>query len=89
MRELEQAVRRILLSGRYEGEIGEQAPELKDAFIDGIAKGRMTAQEVLAGYCNILYKQHGTFEQVARITGLDRRTAKKYVLSGDEYDVES
>jgi two-component system, NtrC family, response regulator HydG len=84
VRELEQAVRRILLCGRYEGEIREAAPDLKDAFKDRIAEGRMSAQEVLAGYCDVLYKQHGTFEQVARITGLDRRTAKKYVLSADE-----
>ena len=84
VRELEQAVRRILLCGRYEGEIREAAPDLGDALKERIAEGKMTAQEVLAGYCGMLYRHHGTFEQVARITGLDRRTAKKYVLSGDQ-----
>ena len=84
VRELEQAVRRILLCGRYEGEIREAAPEISNTFEDKIAEGEMTAQELLAGYCGMLYEQHSTFEKVARITGLDRRTARKYVLSGNE-----
>jgi len=28
-----------------------------------------------------LYDRYGTYEEVARITNLDRRTAKKYVLA--------
>jgi hypothetical protein len=31
-------------------------------------------------YCGLLYRRFGTYEDVARTTGLDRRTVKKYVL---------
>jgi len=31
-------------------------------------------------FCALLYKRFGTYEEVARKTGLDRRTVKKYVL---------
>ena len=33
-------------------------------------------------YCALLYRRHGTYEEVARRTKLDRRTVKKYVLEG-------
>jgi DNA-binding CsgD family transcriptional regulator len=39
----------------------------------------MAAAEVLAEYCHLLHQQHGTYEAVARITGLDRRTVKKHI----------
>ncbi len=32
------------------------------------------------GYCRFLYDRHGSYEAVARITQLDRRTAKKYIV---------
>jgi len=31
-----------------------------------------------------LYEKHGTYEAVARIAGLDRRTVKKYIDSQDQ-----
>jgi DNA-binding CsgD family transcriptional regulator len=33
----------------------------------------------MSGYCALLYRRHGTYEEVARRTGLDRRTVKKYL----------
>jgi len=39
----------------------------------------MDIKELTCGYCAMLYKRHGTYGDVARITGLDRRTAKKYI----------
>ncbi len=30
---------------------------------------------------HFLYRRHGTYEEVARRTGLDRRTAKKYITA--------
>jgi hypothetical protein len=41
----------------------------------------MDAQTLMARYCHLLHRRHGTFEAVARRTGLDRRTVKKYILS--------
>jgi sigma-54 dependent transcriptional regulator, flagellar regulatory protein len=37
---------------------------------------------VLAGYCRRLYDRLGTYEAVARVTGLDRRTAKRHIETG-------
>ena len=81
VRELEQSVRRILLKRDYEGDkilAGEtEANQLDEAFL----KADMSAQELLGKYCKILYANLGTYEAVAKRTGLDRRTVKKHVDS--------
>jgi DNA-binding NtrC family response regulator len=79
VRELEQAARRVLLCGGYEGERGAAAPGLRERMAAGIEGGTLTAEELLSGYCRWLYERHGTYEEVARRAGLDRRTAKKHV----------
>jgi two-component system, NtrC family, response regulator HydG len=33
------------------------------------------------GYCALLYERFGTYEEVARRAGLDRRTVKKHVVA--------
>jgi DNA invertase Pin-like site-specific DNA recombinase len=35
--------------------------------------------QLAAWYCNQLYEKYGTYQQVAKKTGLDRRTVKKYL----------
>ncbi len=85
VRELEQAVRRILLAGAY---TGDTAPGHSDDLADlksGIESGAIDAKELLSRYCAILYKRHGSYEEVARRTKLDRRTAKKYVDQSIQY----
>lgn len=77
VRELEQAVRRLMLNGVYAGENCLLAPDAD--LLQRIGSGRLSAAELLQGYCAELYARHGTYEEVARITGLDRRTVKKYV----------
>lgn len=78
VRELEQAVRRILLKGDYQGVAAvTQAP--CGSWLSQAAQGELSAQELLAAYCQMLYRRHGTYEAVAAVTGLDRRTAKKYI----------
>ena len=81
VRELEQAVRRVLLTGRYTGNVEERATDEGDALARDVSSGVMNAQELLERYCLMLYKQTTTYEEVARRTGLDRRTIKKYVLA--------
>jgi hypothetical protein len=44
-----------------------------------VREGRIDAEGLLAGYCTLLYERHGTYEEVARRTALDRRTVKKYI----------
>jgi len=79
VRELEQCVRRVLLKCSYEGDHQSASPDVRSQLIDGIGKGNLDAQSVLAGYCYLLYQRYGTFEEVARRAKLDRRTVKKYV----------
>jgi DNA-binding transcriptional regulator LsrR (DeoR family) len=53
--------------------------------ITGIDQGNMDAQTLLAQYCTLLHQRFGTYEEVARRTGLDRRTVRKYVhLDADD-----
>jgi hypothetical protein len=41
--------------------------------------GTLEARELLGQYCTLIYQRYGTYQEVARRTGLDRRTVKKYV----------
>jgi hypothetical protein len=79
VRELEQAVRRILLTGRYSGDTREVPAGTRDRLMEGIDNETIDAQRLLSAYCSILYERHRTYEEVARISGLDRRTVKKYI----------
>ena len=81
VRELEQAIRRILLTGQYAAKTAANPSTRREQFIKGIEAGDFTADEVLAGYCTLLYEKHGTYEEVARRAELDRRTVKKYLQS--------
>lgn len=42
---------------------------------------RKIAQTVLSGYRKHLFKGHGSCEAVAKRSALDRRTAKRYIVS--------
>ncbi len=81
VRELEQCVRSVLLRRDYRGkETMPRTPATLNATLcSGIENGTMAVPELLSGYCVLLYETHGTYEKVARITGLDRRTVKKYI----------
>ena len=79
VRELEQCVRRILLTRTYDGDRQSTPRDAQSRMVEGLLAGRLNARELLAGYCALLHGRHGTYEEVARRTGLDRRTARKYV----------
>jgi DNA-binding NtrC family response regulator len=79
VRELEQAVRRILLTGHYYGDVMVTTSNLEEEFIQNIQTGNLRAKELLSQYCTFLYQRFGTYQEVARRTGLDRRTVKKYL----------
>jgi DNA-binding NtrC family response regulator len=79
VRELEQAVRRVLLGGRYAGDAGAVSGGRLQALTQGIESGTLQADELLSGYCALLYERHGSYEEVGRRAGLDRRTAKRHV----------
>jgi transcriptional regulator with AAA-type ATPase domain len=77
VRELEQAVRRVLLTGRYIPET--TAPDGDAVIIEKLRAGELTAAELLARYSAMLYRRLGTYAEVAKRTGLDPRTTRKYV----------
>ena len=79
VRELAQCIRRVILKRDYEGQTLQNA-SVKEQLLAGVDTGSLTAEELLNHYCQMLYKQHTTYEEVARRTGLDRRTVKKRVL---------
>jgi transcriptional regulator of acetoin/glycerol metabolism len=85
VRELEQVCRRVLLTRRCKPEASPTptpaASDRADALADALRGGQLDARAVLDHYCALLYAQHGTYERVARVTGLDRRTVKKHVLA--------
>jgi len=74
VRELEQCVRRVLLTGRC---AAEPAPA-SDVGAD-LASLDWSAERLLGHYCSALYERHHSYVEVARITGLDRRTVKKHI----------
>lgn len=78
VRELAQCIRRVILKRTYEGQTIQHRGR-KEQLYAGIDTGSMTAEELLNHYCQLLYARHGTYEEVARRTGLDRRTVKKRV----------
>ena len=83
VRELGQCIRRVLLNNSYQGQKPEAPTGLDARLIQGIQNGDLAAQDLMAGYCRLLYRRFGTYEAVAGRTRLDRRTVKKYI---DQYD---
>ncbi len=81
VRELEQAVRRVLLTHHYTGDAKMAGSGPDRALTGEIHAGTLNARELLSRYCGLLYDRLGTLEEVARRTGLDRRTVKKYVAT--------
>lgn len=80
VRELEQAVRRILLTGHYSAESSPAQGE-EETLLDLLRSGEITAAELLGRYSALLYRRFGTYSEVAKRTGLDPRTSRKYVES--------
>ncbi len=80
VRELEQCIRRICLTGDYNVVDRPSTERNQPSFALPENGDEMTAQELMQQYCRFLYDKHGSYEAVARITRLDRRTAKKYIV---------
>lgn len=85
VRELEQAVKRIILTGRFDGPGRDVLPPETDAdrLAAAMREGTLDAGALLGSYCAMLHRRLGGYEAVARRTGLDRRTVRKYILSLD------
>jgi transcriptional regulator of acetoin/glycerol metabolism len=86
VRELEQAVRRVLLNRRYRGDAAATSGGWRERLLRGIDGGTIDTGQLVCGYCALLHERHGTYEEVARRTGLDRRTVKKHVQAARRED---
>jgi DNA-binding NtrC family response regulator len=83
VRELEQCVRSVLLRRDYRGkQKNEEKPSsLDQELTQGILNKDILVNSLVSGYCKLLYDKFGNYEEVARKTGLDRRTIKKHVMN--------
>ena len=83
VRELEQCVRRVVLTRGYERDrSGSDSGAPRAATDDAdllAAAGEESAKGLVVRYCKALYARHRSYEEVARRTGLDRRTVKAHV----------
>ncbi len=77
VRELEQGIRRILLNQEYRPAQESPDSEEMDACLGRMAEGAVSIAELTEQYCRNLHGRFGTYQEVARRTGLDRRTVKK------------
>ena len=72
-------MRSALLISTYPGDSALAAPGGEIGLLSRIQQGDVTVEELVAGYCAMLYKRYGTYEEVARRTKLDWRTVRKHV----------
>jgi hypothetical protein len=68
-RELEQCVRGVMVHGDYTPVV--VSPSSEHA---GVLEGLLTENELLRWYTALVYKQTGSYQEVARRLGIDRRT---------------
>lgn len=83
VRELEQCVRSVLLRRDYKGKQKDGGKDMSIAqeLIQGISNQTIPVPSLVSGYCRLLYDRLGTYEKVAKLTGLDRRTIKKHITN--------
>jgi DNA-binding NtrC family response regulator len=81
VRELEQCVRRALMTGACTRD-AVAAPSTAASLAREIEAGTLSADALQQRYCALLYARTGSYVEVARLTGLDRRTVKKNVTVG-------
>ncbi len=79
IRELEQCIRRLCLTGQYL--IDTHLPDSNNEIFFKLdeSASEISAQNLLQQYCCFLYEKYQNYEAVARIVKLDRRTVKKYI----------
>lgn len=68
MRELEQAVRCVLLNRDYCSEIQGLCEAPTNVMNDAFDNLQLSAQKLLSAYCKNLYNKNKTFERVSEIT---------------------
>lgn len=78
VRELEQCVRRTLLSGHCRDDSARPQGE-GSALAQRIERGELDVDALVRSYCELLYDRTKSYVQVAKVTGLDRRTVRRHL----------
>ena len=89
VRELEQCVRRVILTGDYQPRIVHAPRAAHIKLASDLQEGELTVAELTARYCSLLYDRLGTYEAVAEHAGVDRRTVKKYIQLAQQGTADS
>ncbi len=84
VRELEQCVRNVLIRGEYRPPTARDGGPAED-LAAALRAGALTAEQLLARYCALVYAETRSYQETARRLGLDRRTVKSKV---DQYGTE-
>lgn len=77
-RELEQCVKNVLIRRDYRPARSGSEDAVAE-FSQDLRLGRLTADQMLARYCTMVYQQTGSYEETARRLQLDRRTVKSKI----------
>jgi DNA-binding NtrC family response regulator len=84
VRELEQCIRSVFIKKDYPGNFKSAKQSFENQIFENFKNGTISAQDLVNGYCKILYNRHNTFEEVAKRTCLDRRTVNKYIKESEK-----
>jgi DNA-binding NtrC family response regulator len=82
MRELEQCVRNILVRGEYSPQLREAGAHSAPPFVQDMTMGRLTAEQLLKNYAELVFSKAGNYAETARSMALDRRTVRR-LLNGN------
>lgn len=83
IRELEQCVNSFLIRRSYTpvfASVNAGRAEPTPVWLEGINRDQLTADQLVSRYCTDLYSRHQSYEKVAQIVGLDRRTVKAKII---------
>jgi transcriptional regulator with AAA-type ATPase domain len=75
VRELEQCVRNVMIRAEYR----PLTPRTPSSLADELARGELSADELVTRYCAQVYARTKSYVETARRLGLDRRTVKARV----------
>ena len=81
VRELSQCLSNVLIHRDYQPLSAHTGPDRGpgEALAASILEGSLTADELLRGYCTLVYRRTGSYTKTAELLHLDRRTVKAKV----------
>jgi DNA-binding NtrC family response regulator len=79
IRELEQCLRNVLIRRAYtpaQSTASQSTTDAHEELTQAILEARLTADELLRRYCQLVFASTGSYEATARKLKLDRRTVR-------------